>query len=450
MILERISEPICAPGIFAVYFVTASPEASGSKEDIMVSENNVRGGQALLWALSFALVVMVAWLAASCGSSENGQPTVSWLPEPVTKTVSDLSFASDTVDADDVVNYSSLAIDPDDNNPAIAYFEHCGGPVTQYGRLKYAKYNGSSWDIAIVDDPDEMVGWYPSLAFDGSGNPSIGYYDYTNGALKWAYDEDEDGVWNEDGWPMEVADGENKDYGQYCSHAISGNSVGFAFYEANDGDLIYLQINLTTMQTSMVEPETTNDVGQFCSLHFHGGQPTISYLDATERDLKFAKYNGSTWDVEVVDDGDGDDVGRFSNLDYDYSGNASIAYFNVTDTNPMWARWDDEEEEWDCVTLVNAGGLKWGYHISHQWYSSTVCGFAFEGDYLIGGEPASQLKFVHWVDGDQTVDTADSTYKCGDHCSMAWVKAGDDRGDVWISHRDFDNDYLRYAHGEEE
>jgi len=30
-----------------------------------------RGGHALVWALSYALVVMAAWLAASCGNSEN-------------------------------------------------------------------------------------------------------------------------------------------------------------------------------------------------------------------------------------------------------------------------------------------------------------------------------------------------------------------------------------------
>jgi hypothetical protein len=28
----------------------------------------VRGGHALLWALSFALIVIAVWLAASCGN----------------------------------------------------------------------------------------------------------------------------------------------------------------------------------------------------------------------------------------------------------------------------------------------------------------------------------------------------------------------------------------------
>ena len=39
------------------------------------------GGQALLWAISLALVVIAAWLAVSCGNSENGPAAVSWSPE---------------------------------------------------------------------------------------------------------------------------------------------------------------------------------------------------------------------------------------------------------------------------------------------------------------------------------------------------------------------------------
>ena len=43
----------------------------------------VRGGAGAIWALFLALVVMVVWLAASCGNSENGPPAVSWSSEPV-------------------------------------------------------------------------------------------------------------------------------------------------------------------------------------------------------------------------------------------------------------------------------------------------------------------------------------------------------------------------------
>ena len=115
----------------------------------------------------------------------------------------------------------------------------------------------------------------------------------------------------------------------------------------------------------------------------------------------------------------------------------------------MWIRWDEEEEEWgDPVTLVDAGDEEWGVGMSHQWYSSTVCGFAFEAEEDPGD--ISHLKFIRWVDGEQTTYAADNTFKCGDWCSMAWVKSGGASGDVWISHRHFENENkdLRYAHGE--
>jgi len=385
------------------------------------------------------------WLAASCGNSESSQPVLSWSSKPVIKTASAFVFGLPGIVETGDRGYTSLAIDPDDNKPAIAYYDYGNG-----GRLKYAKYNGSTWDIAIVDDPttfpDQDVGKYASLAFTSSGNPSIGYYDLTNGALKWAYNEDDDEDWDDNvNWPKTLADNETNDYGRYCSHDISGSSFGFAFYEATDGDLLYVVEYWESAMTTGVD--SAGDVGQYCSLHFLNGEPTVSYYDETNDSLKYAKYNGSTFDSEVVHDPD-DNVGKWTSLDYDYSGNPSIAYYNVTDTNPMWARWDSEEEEWVCVTLVDAGDEEWGVGMSHQWYSSTVCGFAFEAEENPGD--ISHLKFIRWVNGDQTVYAADNTYKCGDWCSMAWVKSGGASGDVWISHRRFDpeNLDLRYAHGE--
>jgi len=371
-------------------------------------------------------------------------------------------FTNDVVDGgeDFTGQYCSLKY------PGIAYYDLTGKGVNwEEGRLKYAEWNGSSWDIIVVDEEeDRITGKYASLAYDRSGRPSIGYYcgaaDKSDGVLKWAWDQNGDGDFEDSYGPENefdeittLADGSGH-YGQHVSHAIIGNSYyGFAFFEATGGDLLYTVVDTAQMGVSGVDVDTTGCVGEWCSLHFDGYTATVSYYDNTNNCLKFARDNGSSpWDCEVVDDGDGDDVGRFSSLDYDPWGNPSIAYYNVTDGDPMWARWDDEEEEWVCVHLITTEE-NWGMDISHQWYSRmgrVKCGFAFEAAEMVQGSPDSHLKFVRWTSEGQTTYTVDDRDDCGDYASMDWVS-----GDVWIAYRDFNNGEqrkdsdLRYAVGDD-
>jgi hypothetical protein len=75
----------------------------------------------------------------------------------------------------------SLAFDPADGNPAIAYWNNTGGKD-----LKLAWHDGSIWQTQTVDAVGD-VGRNPSLAFNdfGTGFPSIAYSDFT-------YDPDTD------------------------------------------------------------------------------------------------------------------------------------------------------------------------------------------------------------------------------------------------------------------
>jgi hypothetical protein len=76
------------------------------------------------------------------------------------------------VDASGTVgNFPSLAFDPVDGNPAIAYFND------NNDSLKLAWHDGSIWQTQMVDGFG--LGVVPSLAFNdfGSGFPSIAYYD---------------------------------------------------------------------------------------------------------------------------------------------------------------------------------------------------------------------------------------------------------------------------------
>jgi hypothetical protein len=87
--------------------------------------------------------------------------------------------------------------------------------------LKYASWNGSSWDIEIVDSND-FVGTHTSLALDSSDNPRISYCHQTEDypadySLKYA-------SWNGSTWDIQTVDssGDVGDY-RHTSLALDSN-----------------------------------------------------------------------------------------------------------------------------------------------------------------------------------------------------------------------------------
>jgi len=124
--------------------------------------------------------------------------------------------------AEDVGYQLSLKLDSNDH-PHIAYYDSTNQD------LKYATWNGSSWQFSYVDSPGN-VGWYPSLAIDSSNRPHISYFEYigsyyTTGRIKYAY-------WNGSTWQIQaIADGLS--YYGYSSLALNENNMPRILYVDN-------------------------------------------------------------------------------------------------------------------------------------------------------------------------------------------------------------------------
>ena len=98
------------------------------------------------------------------------------------------------------------------------------------GCLFYMHNKTGKWVKTAVDNSKD-VGFFTSIAVDGSGKVHISYYDATRTALKYAT--------NATGaWVKTIVDNTG-DVGEYPSIAVSGEKVHISYYDATNTALKY-------------------------------------------------------------------------------------------------------------------------------------------------------------------------------------------------------------------
>jgi hypothetical protein len=224
------------------------------------------------------------------------------------------SWLCTTVDSGgDIGMYSSIAINPDNGEIGIAYYDATNG------KLKYAHGEicaTCSWSIDIVDEPilfpTDSKGQYASLKYNSSGKPYIAYYfENTSGvdALMVASGENGNcgygsaaGKWQCD--TIQTGEG----VGQYASLALDGSGNRYiAYYDGANGDLWHATSRSGTNcgpggNTWLCFPiSSTNDVGKYASLYVDNSNDFhIAYYDATTDELKYAEDVGSGGNCGVL------------------------------------------------------------------------------------------------------------------------------------------------------
>ncbi|MDB5324322.1 MAG: exported protein of unknown function [Phycisphaerales bacterium] len=238
-----------------------------------------------------------------------------------------------------VGNFASMTLDSQ-GRPGVAYYD------ANQADLKYAHFNGSSWDVQTVEST-KTTGYYPSLKYDNSDNPVIAYYYKTSGDLKLA-------TGSSSGWSFTTVDSKG-DVGRYPSLGLNPATGrwGIAYESTSAGAFRY------AAQTKSGWNVTTVDVngagGGFISLAFdQNSNPAFSYYDAQNSDLRFARFTGTKWSTTTV--ASKRSQGLYTNLFFDAGngGNPVIYYFNKTNNTLMDARSDGST--WTYEVLATGGG----------------------------------------------------------------------------------------------
>ena len=210
----------------------------------------------------------------------------------------------------------SLALDSN-GYPRILYskeLDYYSGKYTS--TLKYAEWTGQQWRISVVD----TVGInHMSLALDSKDIPHIAYGDIGT-SLRYA-------TWNGTGWSIERLDD-----GASCSIAVDTNDHPHISYESlgSGNGLTYASWNGTGWALESVDLNSL--AGSWSSLALDAkGYPHISYIDSNgNANVKYTSWNGKTWNIFNVDP-DTDSVfgeaGFGTSLALDSSGNPYISYF---------------------------------------------------------------------------------------------------------------------------
>ncbi len=191
----------------------------------------------------------------------------------------------------------SIAIDNSDY-PHVSY--NYGQLHIGLSELRYARWDGSAWMIETVESAKD-TGRESSLALDSSGHPHIGYTTITTSFPQVEFDL-RYARWDGSKWQLEVVDHVPSWIGEISLGLDSGGRPHMS-YSAKVDENFTLKYAAWNGSAWIIETvDSQNDVGMQNSLAIDGSdRPHIAYNDETNEDLKYASWSETGWRIEVVD-----------------------------------------------------------------------------------------------------------------------------------------------------
>ncbi|MCD4706537.1 MAG: T9SS type A sorting domain-containing protein [Candidatus Sabulitectum sp.] len=284
----------------------------------------------------------------------------------------------------DNISGTSLVLDAD-NNPHISYQDQ---DSENGAKLKYAYWNGSSWEITVIDtgSTEDGLAHYTSIALDSEGHPRIAYTDQDTEELKYA-------SWNGSSWVITVVTTANP-IGFKCSLCIDSEdnpSIAFDAAIPSITHLWYARLVGVTWYISLVDPGYA--AGLWPSMALDGNDnPHISYLGAYYDDMRYAVLGPEVWSLYTVESGN---VGRYSSIAIDDNNRPHISYF---DDHPI-------------------------YNVNYAYYNGSTWDISIVNNV---GDVLNQSSIAIRNDGEPTVTYYSNTYNClmyARYAGSAWINS---------------------------
>jgi hypothetical protein len=177
----------------------------------------------------------------------------------------------------------SLAYDPGDGQPSIAYV------ASARGALKFAHWTGSSWAIEVVDRSGVN---YANLAYDAPGVPAIAYRRGTE--LKFAKKL-------ASAWSFQLIDRNTGLRSSLAYDPLGRPAIAYMVGGKKTNVCKLARWSGALWTYDVVDNATCGSI----SLAFRGDVPVVAYDDKVNRPtapdtLKYAEKPGSSWITEVV------------------------------------------------------------------------------------------------------------------------------------------------------
>ena len=313
---------------------------------------------------------------------------------------------------------TSLALDEEDH-AHISYW-YCD--IVNDAQLKYAYWNGSSWEISLIDtgSPGDDIHRKSSIALDPWGHPRIAYTDIETEELRYA-------SWNGSSWVITIVSTESP-MSVGCALCIdSENRPSIAFHAIV---FLYYAIRIGSIwDVSLVDNDY--EVGLLPSMDLDSNdKPHISYYDGLNRSLKYAYLGPEFWHIFTIDDS-GDNVGSWSSIALDNNDRPHIVYFDNTNYALKYAYYDGSS--WNISTITTGVLGHSSIAIDDNDYPN-VAYYSSTGD---------NLKYAHWNGFSWVISVVDDgTGQVGYNPSLAF----DSEYNPHISYAARGPDVLKYAY----